>query len=289
MKRILYIIPCFLLMLSCHTTQEYAYLSDVEKDSAMQIITTYASTIHPGDQLYIYVFSSIPESVIPFNQETNKLTASAARRAGASGLTVHDAQRIQSGDYNILHEQKVPVECYTVKPDGTIDFPVLGSVKAEGVTLDSLSVMLQNMMKEGGYVSDPSVEVKMINFRVAVVGEVNIPQEIHLEGERLTIFEALAMCHDITLYGRRDNVKVVREENGKVQTYVLDLQSKEILDSPCYYLQQNDIVYVEPNDLKKKRASRDENIPRYISIGVSGATTLVNVWRIMMQINRYNR
>lgn len=97
------------------------------------------------------------------------------------------------------------------------------------------------------------------------------------------------MCHDITRYGRRDNVKVVREENGKVQTYVLDLQSKEILDSPCYYLQQNDIVYVEPNDLKKKRASRDENIPRYISIGVSGATTLVNVWRIMMQINRYNR
>ena len=186
MKRILYIIPCFLLMLSCHTTQEYAYLSDVEKDSAMQIITTYASTIHPGDQLYIYVFSSIPESVIPFNQETNKLTASRARMAGASGLTVHDAQRIQSGDYNILREQKVPVECYTVKPDGTIDFPVLGSVKAEGVTLDSLSVMLQNMMKEGGYVSDPSVEVKMINFRVAVVGEVNIPQEIHLEGERLT-------------------------------------------------------------------------------------------------------
>lgn len=142
MKRILYIIPCFLLMLSCHTTQEYAYLSDVEKDSAMQIITTYASTIHPGDQLYIYVFSSIPESVIPFNQETNKLTASRARMAGASGLTVHDKQRIQSGDYKVIGEDKVPVECYTVKSDGTIDFPVLGSVKAEGVTLDSLSVML---------------------------------------------------------------------------------------------------------------------------------------------------
>lgn len=288
MKRILYIIPCLLLMISCHTTQEYAYLSDVERDSAMQIITTYASTIHPGDQLYIYVSSTVPESVIPFNQETNKLAAAVARRSGASGLTVHDRQRVQTGDIAIK-EQKVSVECYTVKTDGTIDFPVLGVVSVAGVTLDSLSTMLQNKIKEGGYVSDPSVEVKMINFRVAVIGEVNVPQEIHLEGERLTIFEALAMCHDITMYGRRDNVKVAREENGKLQTYVLDMQSKEILDSPCYYLQQNDIVYVEPNDLKKKRASRDENIPRYISMGVSGATTLVNVWRIMMQINRYNR
>ena len=227
---------------SCSHTKELAYVSDAERNSAQAIINAYTSSIHSGDRLYIYVSSQTPESVIPFNEETNK-----GNEGFSDGRTVG----------------------YFVSEDGYITFPVLGKIKAEGISRDSLAHEIEHRLLSEGQVTDPIVEVKMMNFRVAVIGEVQSPQELHLESERLTIFEALAMCGDITMDGKRTNVGVVRETDGVVTVGEIDLTSKEVFSSPYYYLRQNDIVYIEPTRKKKRTATRNPNIPSYIALSVS--------------------
>ena len=239
------------LFTSCYHTKELAYVSDAERDSAQVILNNYTATIHPGDQLYIYVSSQTPESVIPFNEETNK----GSETSVANG--------------------------YNVADDGCIIFPVLGKIMAIGLTRDSLAHVIEHRLLSEGQVTDPVVEVKMMNFRVAVIGEVKVPRELHLTSERITIFEALAMCGDITMDGKRTNVGVLREVDGVVTLGEIDLTSKELFNSPYYYLQQNDIVYVEPTKKKKRLATRDPNIPSYISFGTSMARFALMIY------NRY--
>ena len=224
---------------SCFHTKELAYVNDAERDSAQAVLNIYTASIHPGDQLYIYVSSQTPESAIPFNEETNK----GSEHSGVNG--------------------------YSVADDGCIIFPVLGKIMAAGLTRDSLAHAIEHRLLSEGHVTDPVVEVKMMNFRVAVIGEVAVPKELHLTSERITIFEALAMCGDITMDGKRTNVGVLRETDGVVTLGEIDLTSKELFNSPYYYLQQNDIVYVEPTKKKKRLATRDPNIPSYISFGTS--------------------
>ena len=276
MKTRVFLYPLMLLLAACGTSREYAYISDAERDSAQAIISTFASTIHPGDQLYIYVASQTPESVIPFNEETNK----AASLTGVSRFTNPSGENIVDG--------------YRVSQTGTISFPVLGTIPAAGMTRDSLAHDIEERLRDGGYVNDPIVTISLMNFRVAVIGEVKYPQELHVTGERLTIFEALAMCGDVTIHGLRDNVAVIRQtssETSELSTInsqspinidevgVIDLTSKDIFNSPYYYLQQGDIVYVEPDKAQKRLASRDPNIPSYLSLTVASARLLINIYR----------
>lgn len=235
---------------SCYHTKELAYVSDAERDSAQVILNNYTATIHPGDQLYIYVSSQTPESVIPFNEETNK------------------------------GSESIGVNGYNVADDGCIIFPVLGKIPAIGLTRDSLAHVIEHRLLSEGQVTDPVVEVKMMNFRVAVIGEVKAPQELHLTSDRITIFEALAMCGDITMDGKRTNVGVLRETNGVVTLGEIDLTSKELFNSPFYYLQQNDIVYVEPTKKKKRLATRDPNISSYISLSATTVSFLLGLYNI---------
>lgn len=272
MKTRVFLYPLMILLTACGASREYAYISNAERDSAQAIISTFASTIHPGDQLYIYVASQTPESVIPFNEETNKAAASLA---GVSHATNPSGENIVDG--------------YRVSQAGTISFPVLGTIPAAGMTRDSLAHDIEERLRDGGYVNDPIVTIRLMNFRVAVVGEVKYPQELHITGERLTIFEALAMCGDVTIHGLRNNVAVIRQtssENSQLSTIndqlpinagevgVIDLTSKDIFNSPYYYLQQGDIVYVEPDNSQKRLASRDPSIPSYISTSVSVANII---------------
>lgn len=241
---------------SCYHTKNLAYVSDAERDSAQVILNNYTATIHPGDQLYIYVSSQTPESVIPFNEETNKRVSSLAGSGNAATQTANRALQAKTTGYN-------------VSDDGYIIFPVLGKILAAGLTRDSLAHLIEHRLLSEGQVTDPVVEVKMMNFRVAVIGEVKSPRELHLTNDRITIFEALAMCGDITMDGKRTNVGVLREVDGVVTLGEIDLTSKELFNSPYYYLQQNDIVYVEPTKKKKRLATRDPNIPSYIRFGTS--------------------
>lgn len=267
-------VAVLLLLASCGAPKEMAYISDAERDSAHRILSTYSNTIHPGDQLYIYVNSEAIESVIAFNQETHIEMVEMSRLNTARygrPTTINDS-------YTVKKIKQVPG--YHVDEQGFILFPIIGKVQAVGISYDSLQNLLQRKLKDGGYVNDAVVTVSPMNFRVSVVGEVRVPREIHVTGERLTLFEALAMCGDITDSGMRSNVVVMREKNGELTPIQIDLTKKTIFDSEVYYLQQNDIVYVEPTLLKKRRAERNQNWPQYISSTVSVAVLLRNLYRI---------
>ena len=264
-RTFLIILALLASLVSCRSHREMVYISDAERDSAQQMLNTYSNSIHTGDLLYIYVYSQQPESTIPFNQETHKILMEETRLNTVSG----------TGHAQIMRERTATksgrqVEGYLVDQDGFIRFPVLGKISVEGITYDSLQNCLQKMLVEGQYIMDAVVTVSPMNFRVTVVGEVRRPSELHITGERLTIFEALAMCGDITQYGLRDNVVVMREKNGTITPIEIDLTKKTMFDSEVYYLQQNDIVYVEPTALRKWQAERHRIRARhYASIPLS--------------------
>ena len=272
-------------MISCRSMDDAVYVSDAERDSAMAILHSYNNTLRSGDQLSIYVSSEVPENVIDFNMETNKLAPAMAQIVKETGIVASD-RNLTSGGIAHNREQNVKYNSYSVQPNGTIEFPVLGTIYVEGITLDSLDRYLERRLREEGYVTDAIVESRLLNFRVTVLGAVYYPRQYRVEGERLTIFEALALAGDITTFGRRENVVVLRENNGQQEIGVLDLTKKESLETPYYYLQPNDIVYVEPNEILKKRASRDPDLPRYIALGVNGGHLVVNVARILVQLMR---
>ncbi len=282
-RLLLLVLP--LLFVSCHT-KEIAYISDAQRDSAQDILAVYTATILPGDQLYIYVESKTPESVIPFNQETHRVTLTGS---SLEYLEVSERAVVDQSESNVRQEKQeyvAEVEGYFVSEKGTINFPILGQLSVVGITQDSLKHYLEQRLKEDGYVIDPVVTTKLMNFRVTVVGEVRAPQQIHVPGTRLTILEALAICGDITDYGQRENVVIMRDENGQKTLGEVDLTKKEMLDSPYYYLHNNDVVYIEPNDRQKRMSDRNDDIPRYISIAVSVGNIIVTNLNIARRLSQ---
>ncbi len=274
MNKIIYLvfsIVC-LVAVSCSAPKELGYYNDAERDSAQRILTTYTNTIHPGDQLYIYVNSETIESVIPFNQETHTEAVEMSRVNNAGGSNT--VKPMMDAYYQGETQQ---VAGYLVDKRGFIQFPILGKIQVAGIPYDSLQNVIQQRLIAEEYVKDPVVTVSPMNFRVSVVGEVRVPREIHVTGERLTIFEALAMCGDITDSGMRSNVVVMREKNGVVTPIEIDLTKKTLFDSEAYYLQQNDIVYVVPNVYKRRQSSNDPYLPQDILSYVGLSNSLVRL------------
>ena len=247
------IAAALLLLSSCSGSKErYLYVEDAPHNVPMPITNNFSATIYPNDQLYISVSSSNPASVKPFNEETYRQKTSADNIKG-----------------------------YTVSQSGYIVFPILGRLHVAGMTRSELERDIAVRLVEGNYVSDPVVTVTLLNFEVSVIGEVTKPTLVHAVGSRLTIFEALAQAGDITIDGLRTNVVIVRNHGRSEIVDTLDLTRKEILDSPYYYLQQNDIIYVEPTARRKKIAWRDEDWPSYISLATSALrVAYVAIYRI---------
>ena len=241
---------------SCNQTQEIAYIHDAQRDSAMTMQGQFSGGIQANDLLSIYVESETPESTIQFNQETNKIAVS-------GGTVMNPGSSAVSG--------------YLVNHDGDIIFPVLGKIHVLGLTHNELAALIEQALIKNGHITDPVVTVKLMNFKVCVLGDVTRPGQLVVNGERLTIFEALSMCGDLTIYGQRNNVTIIREENGLRTIGEVDLSSKEVFNSPYYYLHQNDVVYVEPNMRKKKTAERDPMTMTYISSAVSIISVLSSV------------
>ena len=254
-----------LFWVSCSHVYEHAYVKDAPRDEAMEITNNFDATIYPNDQLYIYVNSHTPEAVVRFNEETNKTNTQGTKgvRGGAA------------------------IKGYLVSNNGDIMFPVLGKMHVEGMTRDDLRREIEARLIEEGYVLDPVVTVDLMNFHVTVIGEVKVPRMIHSIGSRLTIFEALAQCGDITIDGLRTNVLVIRSTDSTQICDTLDLTKKEALNSPYYYLQQNDIVYVEPTPEKKRKAWRDEDWPKYVNIGVHSLNVAYRTVYTIIRINHY--
>ena len=273
------------IWIRCNSRQDaYLLLPEVEeyeRNNLLYPVPLENTTIHPGDQLYIYVYSQNPEAAMSFNQETHAYTVELSQAANRD-----TNRRITQMAETTKQNWSYQVPGYLVDQDGTITFPILGKMVVAGLTQDSLSNKIQQMLIHGGYLLDPVVTVTPMNFRVSVVGEVRRPQEIHVTGDRLTILEAIAMCGDITMDGQRENITVMRDVNGVSTPINVDITKKTLFDSQVYYLQTNDIVYVEPNKLKKRKATRDEMWPRYVAFWVSLASAVVNIGRANVSILR---
>lgn len=250
--RILLIVMGAALLTAC-SPKNLVYFSDldrmVQNVEGMQVLPC---TIQKDDLLSILVSSETPESAIPFNLETSRM-------ATLSNATVNPGVSDLKG--------------YLVDASGRINFPVLGLLKVQSMTTTQLARELEYQLKSSGYINDPKVTVRILNFKVSVLGEVARPGEINVGGERITLFEALSQAGDLTIYGRRDNVAIIREDGYKRKLVRVDLTNDSLFESPYYYLCQNDVIYVEPNQTKK-RASR--NTEAVVISTVSGVLSLIS-------------
>lgn len=269
-RKILLSLAVVALVASCQSYKEMAYVQDAPRDTVTEINAQYIGGIQVNDLLSIYVESEEPSSTIQFNQETNKIAVT------ASGTVMNPATG-NSG--------KVPG--YLVDGDGDIVFPALGNLHVQGMSHSDLAGMIAARLRDEGHINDAHVTVKLMNFKVSVLGDVAKPGEILVQGERLTIFEALSIVGDLQITGLRNNVTVVREENGKRVVGEIDLTSKEVFGSPYYYLHQNDVIYVEPNARKKKQATRDMTWMSYLSSAVSVVSLAFTSFYYLTLTQRY--
>ena len=236
-----------LLLCSCNAQQNVLYLQNIE--SGTESIVTDNSTIRikPLDEITIVVNSKNPELAIPFNSSSNY---NALTGAVVSNTT---------GSENSL-------QVLTVDSEGCITMPIIGRVECAGMTREELATKIEQLIREGGYIQDPSVNVRFATLMLSVVGEVNKPGRYDIKRDKLTIFEALALAGDMTIYGNRNDVLVVRERDGKNIVTTLDLRSPEVFNSPCYYLEQNDVVIVNPNKYKAATSEINQNRSFWISL-----------------------
>jgi polysaccharide biosynthesis/export protein len=164
---------------------------------------------------------------------------------------------------------------YLVTDDGTFNFPQLGTIKAEGLTIKQLSDFISQQIKNKELLIDPIVTVRFLNFRVTVLGEVGHPTVVTIPNEKMSILEALGLAGDITIYGRRDNVLLIREDKTGKQIVRIDLNSKDILSSPNYYLQSNDVIYVQASKEKVGSVSNSRQLLPVYFAALSLITTIV--------------
>lgn len=249
-----------LLLIGCSPQRNLVYLSDLDKDDINQskpIENVVTPTIQPDDLLSITVNSLSVESNRLFNQGVlGTLGSDVAGNAG-------------SGDTKI--------DGYLVDKDGYINFPVLGKLKLGGLTKDAATDTIQSILNEK-YIKDPTVNIRFLNFKITLIGEVKNPVTVTIPTEKINIFEALSLAGDMTVVGKRENVLIIREKDGHRKLIRLNLNDKDIVNSPNYYLQQNDIVYVEPDSYKAATASlRRTNIQFVLStiLSVATITTLI--------------
>ncbi|MFD1094248.1 polysaccharide biosynthesis/export family protein [Salegentibacter chungangensis] len=253
MKRPILALLCLLFITSCVSRKEVVYFQNLDDmEARLDANKKNSLQIKPNDLLTINVSAPEQAAAMPFNLPVVGMPQSGTD----AGLTVNTRQQLQT---------------YLVDSDGNIEFPVLGTVNVEGLNRQQLSSKLKSHISD--YVQDPIVNVRIVNFQVSVLGEVNRPGTFDVKDEYLSLPKALGLAGDMSIYGRRDNVLVMREENGVKTHAYLDLTDAESVNSPYYYLQQNDVVYVEPNGPQRQSASYNRNAGVYISI----ASVLVSV------------
>lgn len=223
-KKLFYLLAGAILVssVSCVPSKKMIYLQGAEQmmTPPQPVVQNYELTIKPGDKLMIYLSSRDEELVEPFSN--TQTLGSSSTSSTNTGIIVAES--------------------------GTVNLPLLGEVKVAGLKRAEAEKQIERLIIEGDYIKDPTVNISFMDVKVNVMGEVNSPGQKGLSGERISILDALSAAGDLTASGKRTNIKVYREENGKRSVYEIDLTSSEsVFNSPCFYLQQNDVVYVEPN------------------------------------------
>lgn len=251
-----------IFIVSCTSQKKLSYFNKLNEAAADSINQKsnfwHEAKIKSGDMLVITVAGTNPNAVAVFNLPIVTYSAPGTEQF-----------------YGMQSQQP-----YTVDVDGTITFPILGKINIKGFTRAQTIDLLTNRLKE--YVQDPIVNLKFLNFNVTVLGEVLRPGQYPINNERTTILDALGLAGDMTPYGKRENVLVSRELNGKIEFARLNLNDVTVFNSPYYYVQQNDVIYVEPN---VARSISSQNIPLFLS-SISTLATLVTLTYSISQNNK---
>ena len=246
-----------ILLAACSTSKNITYFQDLRPgESELTLAVPVEIKIQPKDKLSILVNSQDPRLTNLFN------------------LPIFTQQIGQEGNTGSSRG----VSGYTVDTDGNIDFPVLGQLHIAGMTREEVAAYIKKELQSHDLIKDPVVIVEYMNLSISVMGEVNRPGRYNIEKDELTILDALSQAGDLTIFGKREKVLVLRKENGKQRVYGINLCSGEHLyTSPVYYLQQNDVVYVEPNETKSRQSTVNGNNVRSTSFWISLASLLTSI------------
>ena len=256
LKKYIYLICISLFFMSCGSKQDIVYFQNVDSVGSSSAITQFNRTIKPDDMLTIVVSALDQDAVRPFN---------------LANITF-------SGDGQLVGRPSQ--QSYLVDADGNIDFPVLGSLKLEGLSRIQATSLIKGMLTE--YIKNPIVNIRTVNFKVTVLGEVSRPGSYTIPNERITIIEALGLAGDMTIQAERKNVLVIREKDGKKTYNRVNMTSEDVFNSPVYYLSQNDVIYVEPNNSRVKSSTVGPNTGATFQL----ITTLITAAAFAISLSR---
>lgn len=249
-----------LTMASCSTPKNITYMQGFNNESVQAVREQRRITVQPDDKLSIVVSSKDPALAEVFN------LAIAQYRIG----------------YTNQNNQNT--SAYTVDPDGNVNYPIIGKVHIAGQNRHEVSETIQNKLIQNNLLKDPVVTVEFLNATVSVMGDVAKPGEYELDKDNMTILQALSKAGDLNITGLREQVLVVRKENGQDRAYRLDLtDTQSLMQSPAYYLQQNDLVYVEPNSTKKRQATTTGNTVLTPTFWISVASLLATITALIIK------
>jgi len=255
LKNFILFLSLSILLFSCGSRQDIVYFQDVDQMGMSRPIKSYSPVIKPADMITINVSALDYDAVRPFNLPA----VSFIREDGEIGRAAQ--------------------QTYLVDSNGNIDFPVLGTLKLAGLNRIQATSFLKDMLKV--YIKNPIINIRTVNFKVTVLGEVNRPGSYIIQNERITIIEALGLAGDMTIQAERRNVLVIREENGKKTYNRVNMTSEEVFNSPVYYLTQNDVIYVEPNNSRIKSSTVGPSTTETLRI----ISTLVTVAALVVSIS----
>lgn len=247
-----------LLLGSCGSTQKVPYFQDIQPYDSLRHVKPHVITFQPGDKVSIVVNSKDPKLSDLFNLPMM-------------------AYRIGQGS-TIISNYNSQVSLYTVDTNGDIDFPVVGRIHIGGETREQTAALIKGILIGRDLLKDPVVTVEFGNLYFSVLGEVSRPGQYSIDRDQITLLDAISKAGDLTIYGKRDSVTVLREVDGAQKAYKVDLTSwKDLASSPAYYIKQNDVIYVTPNDTRARQSTVNGNNVRSTSFWISLASLMTSI------------
>ena len=252
---------------SCSTPKDVTYFQDATPETVISMAQAQPIVARPGDKLVILVTTKDPKVSALFNLPTYSTRIEEPSQLGGQVISNTSVPESAQG-----------VASYTVSPEGYIDFPVLGKLKIEGMSRQEIAGYIKGELMGRDLVKDPTITVEFLNTGVNILGMVKTPGRYEINRDQFTVTDAIALAGDVSLNGMRNNIKVIRKENGKAKTYLIDLTNMEqTMNSPAYYLRQEDIIYVEPNEITKRATIANGNNATNVSFWISLASLLTTV------------
>ena len=270
---ILSVMVLAVLMCSCVSTKKIVYFQGADSlyTEAQQVLQQYEMKLKPADQILVKVTCSEPDLLSVFAQDVVMGTSGGSRGTNSSYVS-SGASGGMSNAYG-----------YTITNDGYVVLPSIGKVHVAGLTTVDAAKVIEEKIKEVNHIADPGVTVNLLNARVAVLDAVKSPRVVSLTSERNTVLDVLSQCGDIADTGLRQKIKLFREVDGQRMMYEMDLTKSNVFESPGYYVQQNDLIYVEPN---KSQSIKSSAFYTFWTAGATIISTLATVTSMIFLIKK---